>query len=43
MAQCALLEGNPRKELLATLAQMVKDEIGLSSNEDEVVPFKAVG
>tara|TARA_B100001063_G_C16690614_1_gene516854 strand:- start:372 stop:983 length:612 start_codon:yes stop_codon:yes gene_type:complete len=43
MAQCALLEGNPRKELLATLAQMVKDEIGLSSNEDEVIPFKAVG
>lgn len=43
MAQCALLEGNPRKELLATLAQMIADELGVSSNEDEVVPFKAVG
>ena len=43
MAQCALLEGNPRKELLATLAQMIADELGVSSNEDEVIPFKAVG
>jgi len=43
MVQCALLDGNPRKELLATLAQMIADELGVSSNEDEVVPFKAVG
>lgn len=42
MAQCALLEGNPRKELLATLAQMVRDEIGSSSDEDNTLPFQAV-
>ena len=41
MAQCALLEGNPRKELLATLAQMVRDEIGSSSDEDNTIPFQA--
>jgi hypothetical protein len=42
MVQCALLEGNPRKELLATLAQMVRDEIGSSSDEDNTLPFQAV-